>query len=184
MKHSDYFRGALSGHFKEGKEGVIILEDENPDTFTIFNTWLYTNKMVGALDGDDVACDPKDLACVYLFGDRYMVPSLKNLVIDEVIARMVRKGEYPFDLIFVLYDLIPCDDPMRKLLVDIFVWDDGKALTKYMSDMTDHFPVSFLEGLVMAMAERPNIYKSKAAPWRRVPCSSYYSHTDGARDRS
>lgn len=39
--HSGFFRGALSGKFKETKEGVILLEDVDNDAFDVFVDWMY-----------------------------------------------------------------------------------------------------------------------------------------------
>ena len=161
-----------------------MLEQEDTDAFVIFNTWLYTNKLLGAVGDDNIECDLTDLSRVYLLGDRYVVPELKNIVIDQVIVRIVRDKAYPFDLIVNLYNAIPNDDPMCKLLVDVFVWDEGNVLTNYMVGMPGHFPICFLENLVMAISERPNPYNPKAAPWRMRVCSSYHTHVNGANCES
>ena len=67
MKHSGYFRGALSGTFKEAEEGVVVLEDEDAYTLAVFNTWLYTKKLECVLSFHTYGVC---LAPVYKFGDR------------------------------------------------------------------------------------------------------------------
>ena len=177
-KHSDYFRAALSGCFKEANEGVIVLEGEDVKAFAIFHTWLYTSKLVDVVNGEDAGFTLEEIARVYCLGDRYIVPGLKNTIIDRVIAGWVKEKGYPFLLVFNLYNQLPECDAMRKLLVDMFAWEEGTVLAKRISTMPDRFPSAFLENLVVAMAERPNPYKLYNAPWKTSVCASYHTHPD------
>ena len=40
--YSGFFRGALEGNFAEAEDNVVELEDDHPDLFALFVTWLYT----------------------------------------------------------------------------------------------------------------------------------------------
>ncbi|KAI5257060.1 hypothetical protein E4T42_01325 [Aureobasidium subglaciale] len=46
--YSDYFRGAFENGFKEAVEGKMSLLDEDPETFYIFNTFVYTRGLRNA----------------------------------------------------------------------------------------------------------------------------------------
>lgn len=46
-RESLYFKAALEGHFKEATEG-FVLDDEDPEVFQRFNTWLYTGKVLAS----------------------------------------------------------------------------------------------------------------------------------------
>ena len=180
MKHSDYFRAALSGSFREANEGVIVLEGEDVKAFANFHTWLYTSKLVN-VGGDDAWFTLGDIAHLYRLADRYIVPGLKNAIIDRIIAGRVKENEYPFLLAVNLYKQLPSSDPMCKLLVDMFAWDESTVVKKRISTMSDRFSSAFLENLVVAMAERPNPYKVYAAPWKTSVCASYHTHLDKSK---
>src|ERR1041384_375834 len=39
--HSEYFRGAFEGSFRESEEKSIVLDDVTEATFRLFQVWLY-----------------------------------------------------------------------------------------------------------------------------------------------
>jgi hypothetical protein len=48
--HSEYFRGAFEGSFRESEEKSIVLADVTESTFRLFQVWLYaqaTREVVG-----------------------------------------------------------------------------------------------------------------------------------------
>ncbi|KAK4945830.1 hypothetical protein LTR10_014921 [Elasticomyces elasticus] len=45
LTHADFFKGAFSGHFAEGKNDVVELEEEDPAVFLMFVHWLYTGEL-------------------------------------------------------------------------------------------------------------------------------------------
>ena len=70
--HSDYFRAALEGTWKEAITKTFTLSDENPDVFNLFVHWLYHMK-------SDWSTASKDndieflLVEAYLFAERRAV---------------------------------------------------------------------------------------------------------------
>ena len=48
--HYSYFNAAFGGNFKEAEDGVVILDDEEPETFSHFYSWLYTGRVMDAND--------------------------------------------------------------------------------------------------------------------------------------
>jgi hypothetical protein len=45
VHHSNYFRKALRGSWKEAEEGQVVLDDLEPAAFDVFVDWLYTKKI-------------------------------------------------------------------------------------------------------------------------------------------
>jgi hypothetical protein len=90
--YSDYFRAAFNGTFKEATEGKISLPDEREDVFDIFNHFIYSRRIADQTD-DELSWD--QLIGVWLFGDKYIVPSLQNVVMDAFIARTEARKATP-----------------------------------------------------------------------------------------
>lgn len=80
---SSFFRAALTGRFKEAREGTVTLEDEDPETFSRFNTWLYTGSCMNDDAGKVLAMRPA--LQLWLFAEKRLVPGLQNTVIDQLI---------------------------------------------------------------------------------------------------
>jgi hypothetical protein len=46
VTQSNYFKGALTGTlYKEATEGVVNLEEDDPDSFRLLVAWLYTGRI-------------------------------------------------------------------------------------------------------------------------------------------
>ncbi|KAF2117803.1 hypothetical protein BDV96DRAFT_597677 [Lophiotrema nucula] len=45
IHHSEYFRKALQGDWKEAQDNEIVLEDVETGTFNVFVNWVYTRKL-------------------------------------------------------------------------------------------------------------------------------------------
>lgn len=89
--HSEYFRAAYNGRWKESEDGVE-LEDVEPEVFGIFVHWLYLQRMPKNdrsffhLTGSDIPKHNRLLllkACV--FGDRFMAFSFKKAAHNQYI---------------------------------------------------------------------------------------------------
>lgn len=83
-QRSSYFKGALTGRFKEAREGTVTLEDEDPEVFSRFNTWLYTGSCIR--DDDDATLAMAPAFQLWLFAEKRMIADLQNAIIDQLIT--------------------------------------------------------------------------------------------------
>jgi hypothetical protein len=100
---SDYFKGACNGPWQEGPTTVVRLEEEDPDTFAIFATWLTTNSLDNAMDlADYCHLHPPSttqdttrstmqekryyqLAKCFLLGEYLQAENFKNVVMSDIV---------------------------------------------------------------------------------------------------
>ncbi|KAK5736349.1 hypothetical protein LTR17_007513 [Elasticomyces elasticus] len=91
--YSGYFEAALKqDSFKEGKDGIIELAEEDEVLFEYFIKWLYSGQLpITPPKGDnfDILCD------LWLFGDRRDVPLLQNQALDAIRDEVVRTLTVP-----------------------------------------------------------------------------------------
>ncbi|KAF2653381.1 hypothetical protein K491DRAFT_603031 [Lophiostoma macrostomum CBS 122681] len=95
--HSEYFRKALDGSWREAQDGKVVLDDIEPTTFNIFINWLYTqNKLATTQDWAkiadlhleepfeaDVFIQAMITACA--FGDRIIAPTFEQAVHNAIV---------------------------------------------------------------------------------------------------
>ncbi|KAF2804160.1 uncharacterized protein BDZ99DRAFT_368935, partial [Mytilinidion resinicola] len=84
---SKYFTKAFKGGFKEAEEKCITLKDVEVLTAQRFMHWLYTNTLEdedGGETGELSSLSALDLARLYVLGDRYDVPELRNQIMREL----------------------------------------------------------------------------------------------------
>lgn len=126
--HSSFFNSALNGSFKEAAEKSVTLAEESECTFAIFVAWLYSQKLISERDGRDSPCSIEELLTLYIFGDRLEIPELELDVMDTLIKRLQspNPSEPALKLvshIVLIYNNTPDLSPLRKLLVDVMVYD-------------------------------------------------------------
>jgi len=85
--HSLYFRAALTGPFSAtaAANNTLILADEDPETFSRFNCWIYAHKF-------DAKWTLEDLFDMYIFASKRLIRRFQNAIVDEMLIR-VRKAE-------------------------------------------------------------------------------------------
>jgi hypothetical protein len=88
--NSGYFRGCLSGSFKESLDNKIILEDASPHKFAFFVQWLWQGKIWSKDDIDNMAIRQgggliqADMIAVWFLADRFVAEGLQNHCIDSL----------------------------------------------------------------------------------------------------
>ncbi|KAI9731797.1 MAG: hypothetical protein M1834_004586 [Cirrosporium novae-zelandiae] len=148
--YSSYFRAALSGPFKEGNEGVIILETEEVEVFRVFFKWLYKDVTTdcettpSALDTD---IEFLQLLKLYVFSDKRGIPRLGNAVLITMREKF-QASESSIQEYFVKspklvewsYKYVRKGLPLHAFLVDTFAFkiDDVKLF------QPDKYPQDFI----------------------------------------
>lgn len=99
LHHSEYFRGALSGNFRETDNGVVPLDDLETDVFDIFVDWLYEKKLP---EGIDTAVNDGHKISIkyrtYVLADRLLGPWLQNRSLQYEL-RSLRNGPILSDIL-------------------------------------------------------------------------------------
>lgn len=185
--HSEYFRKAFNGPWKEAEEGVV-LDDVEVGVFNIFVDWLYTQtiprqteewaRISGMIDPTDKHAGWKvDLhrlkACV--FGDRFFAPNfhdaVHNLFVDELVAQ---KGGAWYEYVIFAFTNLPEDNEILKLLVDkqCASWSPSQDDNNDEKSLHPQLPHSFLLRYMLSHAEvRSNLVASG-----KLEACSYHRH--------
>ena len=107
---SDFFKKALNGHFREGKEQRISFEEDSSAAFTIYVQWLYTGTFNTSIL--DV------LFQAYVFGDKVSCPTFCALIMHNI--RSSAPMEYRItskQVLWVLENTMP-DSALRNLILE------------------------------------------------------------------
>jgi hypothetical protein len=99
--YSDYFRGAFNGSFSEAKKGKITLSDERVDVFRVVNRFIYTRQLSDEFDPEPTW---ETLIRTWLFGDKYLMPSLQNKTMSILLKKVDQTKEIPTGHLKLIYD--------------------------------------------------------------------------------
>ncbi|KAL1640861.1 hypothetical protein SLS58_006476 [Diplodia intermedia] len=147
---SSYFKAALKeNRFKEGIEGVVRLEEDDPDTIQRFMEWLYNGLILpeGFIDISFQAqrwevITTQAIWELYAFAECRGIPRLKDDIIDvvaDIFARTWAWAAVPASVVLQVYGDTPCGDGMRRLLVSFMVYT-GYNLGEKLSTGSDGYP--------------------------------------------
>jgi hypothetical protein len=84
--HSGYFRGALSGKFKETDNGIITLWDVDVDAFDVFVDFIYDKKLPDCVYAPWQVNVPMVSVKIraYTLAERLLASSLKHALTDMI----------------------------------------------------------------------------------------------------
>ncbi|KAI4681785.1 uncharacterized protein J4E84_007381 [Alternaria hordeiaustralica] len=158
--HSGYFRGALSGAFRETDDGIIPITDIDTDAFDAFVDWIYrgTIDISLRLGYPEAGKNPSVSSRTYILADRLLVPGLKSALMDDYFEFFLRpRPEVVIPrcrMIIELFGNLPEPDPLLRFVVDI--WVTRKAVF-YMPECEEaaalDLPQDFLVRLMLRMNE-------------------------------
>ncbi|KAL0264295.1 hypothetical protein SLS55_000242 [Diplodia seriata] len=143
---SSYFKAALKeDRFKEGIEGVVRLEEDDPDTIQRFMEWVYNGRILpeGLIPFQDELWEvitTQAMWELYAFAECRGIPLLKNDIIDTVADILARTWDMvPPSAVLQIYRDTPCGDGMRRLLVSFMAYA-GYNLGGKLSTSSDGYP--------------------------------------------
>ena len=117
---SGYFNGALTVSFREALDGEVLLEDEEPEFFQLFNEWIYSGRIPQDLSSPR-GPNYSVLLDLYAFGERSSVPELQNSVIDTMLSADY-VHEYPSPVVINLaWTNTPGTSKLHNFLVDYYL---------------------------------------------------------------
>ncbi|KAF3007879.1 hypothetical protein E8E13_010949 [Curvularia kusanoi] len=163
--HSEFFRSALSGNFKEAAEQTVPLPEDDPDTFEFFVHWLYhkdlpmkdnasTDLLQDWTSEDNGGnLEKRNLIELHVFADRYRVEKLKVRTL-EALFRYVQKNDVTLPsnrLICYAYENMPAGSGLLTLLVD--VWCKYVEAEEWKDDDTEQLPSPFLISVLKCLTD-------------------------------
>ncbi|OAF99584.1 uncharacterized protein CC84DRAFT_366074 [Paraphaeosphaeria sporulosa] len=173
------FDRAIHGSEAPQESAVISLSDHDPDAFALWRTWIYTGKLA-ILPDPPLPSDSNDertahyavLAHAYILGDYLVDIPFMNAIADVYVlnARGIdgARALYPSnEEIGVLYDGTSPDSPIRRLLVDIWMYR-GKPEWLEREVDEDVLPREFLVEVVRKLLELKKVREGEtmSRPWK------------------
>jgi hypothetical protein len=168
--YSDYFRAAFNGSFKEATQSKISLHDESEDVFDIVNQFVYS-RVIADGKGEKLSWDI--LIRVWVFGDKHMIPSLQNAVMDVLVKKNKADHFLPTNKISNIWENTLYSSPLRNFILDRAVYKlDVPNIRRY----EDRWTQEALWDLVEAFANKEVTKKNKLPA--RAKCY-YHIHKEG-----
>ncbi|KAL1865163.1 hypothetical protein Daus18300_007289 [Diaporthe australafricana] len=134
---SEFFRASFRGGFRESKDGVLELPEDDPRVFELFVGWAYaqpindlnTSRMRILSRPDDRKITIRDYIGLHAFGEKYMMERLQNEVANAI---------------YDYYQSSPNKEPLSK---DVeFVYNNTLAESKMRELMTFFSTFGLLSG--------------------------------------
>ncbi|KAF1834986.1 hypothetical protein BDW02DRAFT_620594, partial [Decorospora gaudefroyi] len=181
VHHSEYFRKALTGPSKGAQEGVVNLEDVEPDKFVLVNIfvhWLYTQSLPPCTEWDRMVDTVNDRSLLkmkaYAFADRFLVPELRRMVNNSFVA-FTDLGCAAALLCYTqeAYATIPVDRPILQLLVDAHCERWTPCVEVHLPNMLAEYPHAFVVRALRRMHEKL-LRTMRGLPEKWPRC--YYEH--------
>ena len=168
--HSGYFRGSLSGNFKETDDGVIPLDDVDTDAFEVFVDWMYKDRLpqcvhrifrVNGFDaGNEAQISIRYRA--YVLADRLIIPGLKKALLKVTFDRYSVGGRPGLWLVVYFFNNLPEEDPMLRLLVDGHCINNGVNVAREGVSIArlEQLPANFLVRVMHKLEDLTHIDKA------------------------
>ena len=122
-RESKFFRGKLASIEATESElvtQVVVMRDENPDTFRRFKNWLYSGRIISESETYEKLAW-SELIAVYTFAERKGCPLLQNRCVDTVIRKKNQGGLFPGQAdVNTLWNASGQVFRLQQLLVDMF----------------------------------------------------------------
>jgi hypothetical protein len=130
---SPFFQACLATNWKEGKEGMVDLPEEDPETFALLVEWLYSERIEPENAQDDGRLiDAYKLAC------KYGLPVMQNLLIPMIRAALADYNINP-RLVLSVWTETPEISKLRHMLLDKLACDLAKDFKAYTGCPGDDF---------------------------------------------
>jgi hypothetical protein len=157
--HSEFFRAALTGGFKESKDKVVKLHETDPFIFECFVHWLYYQRFPSASKGDDETLVQSweatsedgilttNLIKMYILADSRIVPALQRQVVDRLFRRIHEVDLPTRDDVVYAFENLKSNSPLCRFLVDVGIhygWYDANGIKQSEAKGHEHWPAEYL----------------------------------------
>ncbi|KAH7345949.1 hypothetical protein BKA66DRAFT_576754 [Pyrenochaeta sp. MPI-SDFR-AT-0127] len=156
IEHSEFFKKALSGQWKEAQEGVVTVDDVDCSTFDIFVNWMYTQRLPedddewsnGLGRGPRMIGEPILMRVkAMVLGDRILAPVFEREVRHGLIRELVDERGLCYEPIIYAFANLPSEHPILDLMVDVHCCDfveSGDTKTNGELERRHRLPHEFL----------------------------------------
>ncbi|PVH87575.1 hypothetical protein DL98DRAFT_649204 [Cadophora sp. DSE1049] len=190
---SDFFKAACKPEWMKPVDGVIKLPDDDVETVRSMVYWMYADEIgisqslskKNAFWANSTVCAMESywghFAKLYVAGDKYGIPRLRNHCIDAVLQRRDEITYIPPGIILYVYqNTSSSNDPLRRLLVMAFKYECPEWAIKYCKDKLEVCP-EFLMDLVTAFFQDKSSkeYMAKLEAPESDFCKKFHSHREG-----
>ncbi|KAK5705634.1 hypothetical protein LTR17_021500 [Elasticomyces elasticus] len=159
---SEFVRLALNGEWKEAAERKIPLPEDKPSVFRVYQSWLYTRRIIG------VSCEL--LIHCYILGEKFMDTTFKDAVMDCLLGVIAVGRLFKISLSGLVYKNTPEGSPLRRLLCELFAWCGTAA---WYDEVPDG---EMLVDLAKMQTSFWNGQKPKMVPFLTSDVCAYHSH--------
>lgn len=173
----------MNSDWKESRERSIELREDDPNTFEIYQHWLYCGTIPTRDDGiGRTNAEYLQLAKAYVLGDKLRDGNFKDVVIDAMQLRSRSiyadgKCYFPGECsIRCIYDNTLKSSEARHLLVDFYVKHGDELWLK--GDEQEKFPRDFLMDLAVALYKSKDTHFTATATTAYNTCE-YHQHGSG-----
>ncbi|KAI4630527.1 hypothetical protein J4E80_001465 [Alternaria sp. BMP 0032] len=187
VEHSDYFKKASNGPWKEAQEGVVKLEDVECSTFSIFVDWVYTQTLPKTClewcDGkrEDYSTQMEGKAQLartkaLIFGDRVLSPAFYEATRDSLINHLIKKSTL-YEAVIHGFAHLPKDHAILNLFVEKHCRDYEDADDTVENGelvLRSSLPHDFL----MRVMIRYSRFKKEGVPQNDVNPCDYHGHAN------
>jgi hypothetical protein len=183
--HSEYFRTAYNGRWKESDEGVS-LEDVEVEVFNVFVHWLYTQQLPedkdfrdianinnkGQIDNEDHECDTV-LLKAFVFGNRFLVADFERITHNHLADWLT---DYifgvPYELVILAYEVLPSDSRILGAMAEMqcLNWsprEDGNEKKQIRVNLPKDF-------LIQVMIRQSELRDKISRMYRHVERTDFY----------
>ena len=206
--HSAFFRAACNERWESGRDKTVRLEEEDPEIFGIFLTWMYTGSIQNS------ACFPKlgknasdkekdaffvaasgNLVRCFLLGQFLQVHTFQNDVADALVDNKYRTTQAfdkntcttisesgPRGIKRIWENTLP-GSPLRNILLDEMMTSWGLdspplSFEPYFPCYTEYFYELSRRAIKLAREKTRPVF-----PWKKDPCV-YHIHSGKPQDYS
>ncbi len=121
LERSEFVRAAVTGEWKEGQERLIVLPHQEPETFALYQQWLYIGTITSQ-NGDDRDDEYQLLVKAYVLGEQFLDIEFKDAVVDAIVCKLDKTKMFDPRLTHAVYDNTPARSPLRRLWQDVYMW--------------------------------------------------------------
>lgn len=146
---SGFFVAAVSERWRNGSKKPIELPADDPAIFSIYLQCVYQEKVIAGYEWQKLyeAVERNEMwrtvCALYSMANKFQDQQTCNLVIDEILDTSEQLGRIPDpETIAFAFEITPADSPLRKLLVDFYLYELKASL---VADRAKEMPIEFLQ---------------------------------------
>lgn len=188
VERSGFFEAACHAHWETGKSRTVTLEDQDPDVFAIFVTWVLTGNVKSSTKFIEVQSSESEevkairlplqwnqLAKCYVLGDFLQAPGFKNAVIDMLLYNMQLYHNdcellagWSSDQINYIYSNTTAGSQLRRIIVELVADRGGNPYVRH---------VDYLYELAELTMKKYHAGTARHTPFSKPRCT-FHEHPD------